>query len=384
MKQTLLSLGALLVCSAATGFAQSKTGPGTKPEQWKPMFTVRPMKAPNQISRDAVLQQAAAGATIPFWNYSIVSPLDGKSYTGTMVGRSPFFNGHRTTVVNTDMVPVILTFADTGTVFDPTTTDSCLGDSVLNVVVNSPLFKNVDYNMNGVDVGSTQYVDAFQRASFWSNVHGTPYHTLLGGKILPAINVTVPAASGSTNVSIFGCAYGTMDINWWDNYLQATIFPQLAAQGVSPQLFPIFLFNSVFEYDSDPNNCCILGYHSAFLNNNVVQTYSISSYDTSGAFGGDVSVSSHELAEWMDDPQVNNATPAWGHVGQVPGCQANLEVGDPLTGTYFGTVTLNGNTYTLQELTFFSWFFRQNPSIGSGGLYSNNGSFTSGQPTICQ
>ena len=28
-----------------------------------------------------------------------------------------------------------------------------------------------------------------------------------------------------------------------------------------------------------------------------------------------------------------NPTPKWGHIGQVSGCQSNLEVGDPLSGT---------------------------------------------------
>jgi hypothetical protein len=63
----------------------------------------------------------------------------------------------------------------------------------------------------------------------------------------------------------------------------------------------------------------------------------------------------------MDDPLVNNATPAWGNIGQVTGCQSNLEVGDPLTGTAF-TATLNGFTYHPQELVFFSWFSRDVPS----------------------
>jgi hypothetical protein len=38
-------------------------------------------------------------------------------------------------------------------------------------------------------------------------------------------------------------------------------------------------------------------------------------------------------------------------------------------------VTLNGNTFTLQELTFYSWYFGQSPSLGAGGGYSDNGTF---------
>ena len=86
---------------------------------------------------------------------------------------------------------------------------------------------------------------------------------------------------------------------------------------------------------------------------------------------------SHEVAEWMDDPNTSNPVPPWGAEGQVPSpnCQANLEVGDPLTGTDVSPVTLGGFAYTLQELAFFSWFYG-GPSLGSGGNYSNNGKFT--------
>ena len=39
-------------------------------------------------------------------------------------------------------------------------------------------------------------------------------------------------------------------------------------------------------------------------------------------------------------------------------CQANLEVGDPLTGTNIAPITMpKGFTYHLQELAFVSWFF---------------------------
>jgi hypothetical protein len=47
-----------------------------------------------------------------------------------------------------------------------------------------------------------------------------------------------------------------------------------------------------------------------------------------------------------------------------------------LTPTNVPPVTVNGYTYHLQELAFFSWFYHQSPSIGAGGKYSNNGTFT--------
>jgi hypothetical protein len=77
-------------------------------------------------------------------------------------------------------------------------------------------------------------------------------------------------------------------------------------------------------------------------------------FETSGLFGPatrDTAVMAHEVGKWMDDPLGTNPTPAWGHVGQVGGCQSNLEIGDPLSGIDIPTVTMpNGFTYHLQEL----------------------------------
>jgi len=318
--------------------------------------------------------QAAAGATIPIWNYSTVA-YDSATYTGMMVGRSPFFHGKRVTTIPTVVVPVKLTFADTGTVFDPSAPDACApgGVSVLSLVLNSPIFQNVSFTMNSAAVGSTQYLDAFQRANFWSLVSGTPYHTVFSSspKVLPVVSVTVPAADGSTNFGI--CRnYGTMLFTWWDNYVQTTLIPSLAVQGVGPATFPQIILDSVAELIPA---CCATGYHNSFLNGGVFQSYSVNEWDTSGFVGGTTDTMSHEVAEWMDDPNTTNPVPLWGHIGQQANCQNNLEVGDPLTGTAFPSVTLGGVTYDLQELAFYSWFIG-GTSLGSGGDYSNNGTFT--------
>ena len=130
--------------------------------------------------------------------------------------------------------------------------------------------------------------------------------------------------------------------------------------------------------------CCILGYHGTTGFPIPTQTYSPAEFDSThlltdatgnpGPFS-DTAILSHEVDEWMDDPMIANPTPPWGNTGQVAGCQANLEVGDPLTGTQITPITMpNGFTYHLQELAFFSWFFGA-PSIGVNGWYSDNGTF---------
>ena len=125
------------------------------------------------------------------------------------------------------------------------------------------------------------------------------------------------------------------------------------------------------------SKCLAGGYHNAFNVGAGVQTYGVAMYDNSGLMtgGSDISILSHEVAEWQNDPSGTNPTPSWGNIGQVMGCQGNLEVGDPLSGTTFND-TLNGFTYHPQELAFFSWFYHQNPSLGVNGWYSDKGTFS--------
>jgi hypothetical protein len=74
-------------------------------------------------------------------------------------------------------------------------------------------------------------------------------------------------------------------------------------------------------------------------------------------------------------PSGQQPDPALGHIGQVSGCQTNLEVGDPLSGNLFEVTMPDGVTYHPQELAFFSWFFNEVPSLGLNGWYSMGGTF---------
>jgi hypothetical protein len=44
------------------------------------------------------------------------------------------------------------------------------------------------------------------------------------------------------------------------------------------------------------------------------------------------------------------------------------------------TDRLNGKTYHLQEIAFFSWFYHSSPSLGVNGWFSSNGTFTTSAP----
>ncbi len=200
-------------------------------------------------------------------------------------------------------------------------------------------------------------------------------------KYAKEVVITADSSVGTTYSS--GCSeLGIVSNSAFASFLSGTVIPDLQSSGeVSPSQFLIFLVKNLVQSGAEPptvSNCCILGFHTA--QGSPAQTWGIMDYDTSGDFGSgthDVSVSSHEIDEWMNDPLGNNATPAWGNIGQVSGCQDNLEVGDPLSGTLMPTVTLSGYTYHLQELAFFSWYFDKDggTSYGAGGKFSGNGTF---------
>jgi len=209
---------------------------------------------------------------------------------------------------------------------------------------------------------------------------------MLGPIVTAVQNVTVPNGDAEESVST-GCRkFGGVELSWWDPELVGgagqgevgTLLAKVAASnGVGPTDLSIFIFNSVLL--TNAGAAVATGYHNAFFTgggSGPVQTLRSYRFRHVGLIGGDIDTLSHEVGEWMDDPLGTNPTPSWGHIGQVTNCQNNLEVGDPLTGTSFPGVTLGGFTYHPQELAFFSWFYGH-PSIGAGGEYSDNGTFTS-------
>jgi hypothetical protein len=281
------------------------------------------------------------------------------------------------------------------TVFDPTVADTtCMtppNDIPLTVTRQSPIFEHAQFTFGGTDVGDTQYLDAFQRANFWNVIKRNKYHVLLKPvTTLQPIILNIPAASGTSlppdlfNPPLCGPS-GEIDRNYLLAVLEQQILPALGSQGVDASTFPIFLMHNVVGSFGAPQyfNCCELGAHG-WTN---LQTYAYDDFEDTGSFDptvNDTGILSHEVGEWMNDPYGDNYTPAWGHTGQVSGCQNNMEVGDPLTATDLPLVTMpNGFSYHLQELAFFSWFLGGN-SLGVNGWYSDNGSFQTDAGPVCQ
>jgi hypothetical protein len=385
---------ALVLCTAVpTVFGQAQR------QTLKAYTTVRPAPNFNWDTANAVAAAPPASA-LQIWTRTVSASKDSHNYSIVMVGADPA-TSTVTTKVPTLIIPVIVKIATT--TFNPTVADTvCMvapNNVPLTVFKQSPLFKGHAFTMNGVKEGSTQYTDAFQRANFKTEIAST-YHTKLAGiTIKPAQTFTVPAGSGAVySTASFGnggCGpshnpagnFGVVDVNAVDSWAVGTALPKA---GALPNQFPILLLYNVVMSGGAPliSNCCILGYHGATAGPPSGKTYSPMEFDQTGIFASsvnDTSVAAHEIGEWMDDPYGNNPTPAWGNIGQVSGCQGNLEVGDPLSGTMFPAVTMsNGFTYHLQELAFFSWYYNSqlDPSIGAGGKFSDNGTFK-GPAKVC-
>ncbi len=334
------SIGLILLalcCVAVTASAQDEM-------QWnRDTVRGRYVTLPPRVRTDVPVP----AASLQTWNGSFT--YNGTNYSYNMVGTAPSTN--TSTTVTTYIIPVKIVITSrrgTKTTFDPSHVLST-GNTVTGQTSISPIFNSsTTYIQGGVNVGTTQYEDAFQRANFWGTVKtDSNYHVLLGGPTILAEQTLSPPSRYGTTGSPFGFTAGLVDINWFDSQLP-TIMTNL---GIQPNALPIFLTYDVYLTES--GQCCIGGYHSSEGNISNLQSYSEFTYvDHVGVFSQDVSALSHEIGEWVDDPLTVN------YNGNNTPCGI-LEVGDPLEnepnyGDY--AYTLNNFTYHLQDLVFLPYF----------------------------
>jgi hypothetical protein len=293
--------------------------------------------SPAARPRFAVLHTARKGVTpktsLPTWQFSY--SYQAQTYTDTFVGTNP--STGTSTTIPTYVIPIKLTLGSF--VANPLQILSN-GKTVVKNTTSSPIFKSkTDYVQGGTDLGTTQYIDAFQRGSLWGTVSThTGYHVLLGKPTVePVKSYTVPASQGVVG-SPFGTRVLEVNLPWFDAKAESL----LTSLHIPANSLPIFLVTQTYLTEG---GCCIGGYH----NYNGVQAYSVFSYiQTVGTFSQDVSALSHEIGEYIDDPFTNNTD-----VPAACGAGAAYEVGDPLEGdANYGTYpyALGGFTYHLQDL----------------------------------
>ena len=270
--------------------------------RWRRHCSLPPPRIAGSISRDAAatrrpkgkytvlpprlyseqVMPRASSQSLQTWNGSY--SYSGTNYTYNMVGAAPSTNTSASIPVYIIPVKIVVGRNGRQSTFDPAHVLSN-GNSVTQNTVDSPLFtSSIDYKLGSIDVGTTQYIDAYQRANFWGTVSShTNSHLLLGNPtVLPEKTLTVPANYGKTG-SPFGFTAGLVDINWFDAQLPNII----AAEGIQPNAFPIFLTYDV--YLTQGGSCCIGGYHSAEGNSSNPQAYAEATYvDHPGDFSQDV------------------------------------------------------------------------------------------------
>ena len=186
--------------------------------------------------------------------------------------------------------------------------------------------------------------------------------------------------------------FADVNISWW-----AAKITNLE-QSADPTHLPIYLTNNVLLHiGKGIFNCCVIGFHGAkpvgngggstdSNGNAKVQTFAWASYISPGIYarpnGGtdwalqDIHAISHEIAEWADDPFVNNLVEPWlTPTAPQYGCTDILETGDPVVAigfamgknTFFqdqnpnGTQSADGYWHPEDEV-FLPWFMRTAPN----------------------
>jgi hypothetical protein len=314
----------------------------------KPLFLRLPAKA-------APHRAFIPGGPLVQWNGHFTDHL-GQTVNYTMVGTDPATTNVRT-IIPVEIIPIKMVYGSLNgnMTFDPLTTIVGNGNNVVQDLIASPLFKGrLKFVQGGTSLGTSQYIDAFQRANFWSSVQtNRQYHVVLGNpKILAERTINVSPAAGQVEANPFGTEpIGTMEIDLFDQKIQQYL-TSLASR-VTPNTLPLFITSNIYLTEGTSHEvCCIGGYHSAIGSQPDGQSYSYATYVTeAGSFAQDVSAWSHEIGEWMDDPFVDNSV----------NCADNtsLEDGDPLennpnSGAF--PYVVNGSTYNLQSLVFLGYF----------------------------
>ena len=341
--------------------------------------------------------------TVPHWFGQTLDTGNGVTYGYNMVGANPntCSGSGCSSTIETDITPIKVVVG--GRTFD--------GNDVVQATLDSPVFATNDYGstpfatagaanlprgaggaLSQLDAGNQlQLQDATMRAQF-NKTGASPYHLILNPHVMPAVTIVVPSNQGTLLQSGRGVVFADINISWWSAQINNL------EQGADATHLPIYLTKDVLLHiGKDVFNCCVLGYHgtraagsgggSANSNGNaVVQTFAWASYMSAGIYarpnGGtdwalqDIHGLSHEIAEWADDPFVNNTVEPWlTPTAPQYGCTGVLETGDPVvaigfamgTNTYAQGLNPNGTQsadgyYHPEDEALLPWFMRSAPN----------------------
>ena len=366
---------ALLLFAAAPlscGFAWAQKTPLKTPQVVGPGF-LESQKATARFARTNKMTDDGKAAikqqrlrSVPNWSGSFT--FQGTQFPYTMVGGDP--RKGDTTDVDTALISISFFFDE----FADLNGNNLVIDAapVIPLVLDSPNYENAGYG-----TGFTQFGDAVQRAEFF-NVMQDEWHTLINRpRMLTPVQIEVPP--GVSRVFRSGTTFfAAIDFGFFISQLNTIV--QLEPMNVN-ELTIALTRNAVFFQNPDLSTCCIIGFHTAFEtavqgNTHFVQTFATASWLDPGFFSNtdivDVLPLSHEIAEWLNDPFVNNLTPPWQFPDGSGVCQNNLETGDPVEVLAHPAfpITVDGFHYHPQTEALLQWFTRQSPSSAFQQAYS--------------
>ena len=389
-----LSILAGICCSAAAFARAPSTAPATVP-----IMPDSSMQALTTTLGGVTVLPTTR--TVAHWWGSTIDPDNGVTYGYNMVGADPntCVATACATTIQVDITPIIVNID--GLTFS--------AEDILKGTLDSPEFENNDYGatlaatdssyamgpggtLSQADAGQAlQLQDAIMRAQF-NQTGGSSYHLYLHPNVLPAVTINVPRTEGTVFQSGRGVVFADINISWWSSQIQ-----QLETSA-DPTHLPLYLTNNVVLYvGQNTGNCCVIGYHGTRAAGNgagstnsegnaVVQTFAWSSWVQPGFFsradGGadwalqDIHAVSHEIAEWADDPFVDNTVEPWlTPTAPQYGCSGLLETGDPVVAIGFamgtnsteqgpnpnGTESADG-FYHPEDEVMLPWFMRSAPN----------------------
>jgi len=346
--------------------------------------------------------------TVAHWFGQTLNPNNGVTYGYNMVGADPNnCSGSGCSVtIEADITPLIVNIG--GMTFN--------GSDVLAATLASPQFATNDYGSTAAatapgafpssprliegpggtlsqgDAGNwLQLQDATMRAQF-NKTGSSNYHLKLNPNVLPAVTINVPVNQGTLLQSGRGVIFADISISWWAAQIQNL------ETSADPTHLPVYLTNNVLLHiGQNVLNCCVIGFHGTRAAGNgggsnnsngnaVVQTFAWASWVQPGIYarpnGGtdwalqDIHALSHEIAEWADDPFVNNTVQPWlTPTAPQYGCTGVLETGDPVVAIGFAMGTNafqqgpnpNGSQsadgyYHPEDEAFLPWFMRSAPN----------------------
>ena len=289
-------------------------------------------------------------SSVEHWSSSFKS--NGVTHPYTMLGSMP--SGGAVTTIPTVIIPLRFVFDGylvngKALTFDPTTQ--------VSLVKVSPLFVAHDYGF-----GSAQYMDALQRDTFDST---NGYHVKLGTPTVMATHVVhIPASSGAVIRTNSGYA-GVVETN----YLLNLISHLPHTLGVKTSTLPIMVSHDVYGGSIPPGNSFYYGFHgnsqiSSSGGTLTVQLYVWSSWIDAGFFANpktlDITGFTHEVAEAVNDPFLNNRAPSFLWPYDNVDCNTLLEVGDVIEGlpAVSSEVSVSGHSYHVANVAVLPWFAR--------------------------